>query len=333
MAADVTIVVSTYNRAETLEQTLRCAMAQTVTDWRMLVIGDACTDRTDAMIAALGDDRITFINLPQRFGEQSGPNSVGMALASGDTVAFLNHDDYWLPTHLEEGLTALEHDAADLYWSRAAFFINRGPRVDRAIFVKQSPTGRSLRRAYHASPYYSEPMSSWIGTREIFERVGPMTAASGTLMMPIQDYCTRLWRSGCRLACGDRVTVLKNRMTASGVPGTVDYALSTRFADDWVRQITRGDVSDLMSTVSDDLFLARALGTDRDGRAELPPVHSPPEVLATTGVDLMAMTLSARGGHPTLLRETLAQRTGEQQIQRQPALADMVAFARAQLAP
>jgi hypothetical protein len=44
------------------------------------------------------------------------------------------------------------------------------------------------------------------------------------------------------------------------------------------------------------------------------------------------MALNARGGHSTLLRETLAQRTGEQ-IQRQPALADMIAFARAQLAP
>jgi hypothetical protein len=229
-------------------------------------------------------------------------------------------------------LSALKHGAADLFWSRAAFFTNRGPRSDRALFVDQSPVGRSLPRAYHAPPYYSEPMSSWVGTREIFERVGPMTPASSTLLMPIQDYCTRLWRSGCTLACGDRITVLKNRMGASPVAGVTSYGLSTRFAEDWVHQITQDDVSDLMSTLSDDLWLAKALGMARDFEPAPPPGLSPPEVLAASGVDLVTMAANARGGHSSLLGEALARRTGER-IQHQPSLADMIAFAKAQLAP
>ena len=122
----ITVVVATYNRAIVLARSLRTVIAQTRQDWTALVIGDACTDATSQAISDLGDDRIRFVNLPNRFGEQAGPNSVGMALAETPYVAFLNHDDYWFPDHLERAVDTLRQEGRDLFWSRTAFFTNRG---------------------------------------------------------------------------------------------------------------------------------------------------------------------------------------------------------------
>ncbi|MDO6522053.1 glycosyltransferase [Shimia thalassica] len=80
--ARVTVVVATYNRATVLSRTLRTLIAKSLQDWQAVVVGDACSDNTQDVIAALDDKRIQFVNLPERFGEQAGPNSVGMALAS-----------------------------------------------------------------------------------------------------------------------------------------------------------------------------------------------------------------------------------------------------------
>lgn len=331
MAEDVTIVVATYNRAEVLRRTLRCAIAQTHENWRMIVVGDACSDETEAMVSALGDDRIRFINLPERFGEQSGPNSVGMALADGQAVAFLNHDDYWLPNHLEEGLRALRENEADLYWSRAAFFTNRGPRVDRAIFTEEAPASRSLSVAFHAPRHYSEPMSSWVVERKTLERVGPMIAASRTHLMPIQDYCIRLWRAGTRLCTGGPITVLKDRM-APPAPGrgTRIYDLSAEFAESWVQQIERGDTSHLMASVADDLWLSRALGLARAFEPKQTTGNAPAEILAASGLNLTSLRADAAADESNLLHSTLVRRTGEH-IERQPELAKMIAFAKARV--
>ena len=98
---DVTVIVATYNRAAVLKEALRCLMAQTHQSWRALIIGDHCTDETAEVVAAFNDPRLSFHNLPERFGEQAGPNSIGLALARTEYVAFLNQDDLWFPDHLE----------------------------------------------------------------------------------------------------------------------------------------------------------------------------------------------------------------------------------------
>ena len=106
--AAVTIVVATFNRPQALRNAIRVARAQTLTDWEMFIIGDACSDDSGSVAAGFGDRRIRWINIPERFGEQAGPNSVGMALADSPLIAFLNHYDLWMPEHLESASKALE---------------------------------------------------------------------------------------------------------------------------------------------------------------------------------------------------------------------------------
>jgi hypothetical protein len=113
----VSVVMATYNRSNIIGYSIRSLLASTLQDWELIVVGDACTDDTEAVVAAFSDPRIRFVNLERNCGEQSGPNNAGVALARGRYLAFLNHDDLWLPGHLAALLGAIEADRADLAFS------------------------------------------------------------------------------------------------------------------------------------------------------------------------------------------------------------------------
>ena len=117
----ITIVLATYNRPANLRLAIRSVLRQTVSDWRLLVIGDACDARTAEVVAAIGDSRIDYVNLPVRCGEQSIPNSIGMALAASRWIALLNHDDVLLADHLEQAMAALDAGGGEFFAGRAAF--------------------------------------------------------------------------------------------------------------------------------------------------------------------------------------------------------------------
>ena len=124
--ANITIVIATHNRPDCLRLAVESALRQTHTRWRMLVLGDGCDARTPNALQDIADPRVSYIDLPVRFGEQSGPNSVGMSLATTDWIAFLNHDDLWLPDHLEYALEKLARSGADLFLGQAAFTDSSG---------------------------------------------------------------------------------------------------------------------------------------------------------------------------------------------------------------
>src|SRR4051794_15410033 len=116
----ITIVVATYARDAVLVRALESARRQIDHRWTALVVGDCCGPETRDAIRSLGDSRIRYVNLPTRQGEQSRPNSVGMALAVTPLIAFLNQDDLWLEDHLARAVDAIEH-GAEFYAGSAAF--------------------------------------------------------------------------------------------------------------------------------------------------------------------------------------------------------------------
>src|SRR4051794_14716616 len=103
----VTVIIPTYNYSAVLPHSIGSALAQTVPPLEVLVVGDHCTDDSAEVVAATGDERVRFINLPARARVQSGPNNEGLAQARGDVIAYLGHDDLWLPAHLAHVLPSI----------------------------------------------------------------------------------------------------------------------------------------------------------------------------------------------------------------------------------
>jgi glycosyltransferase involved in cell wall biosynthesis len=98
MAPRVSVVMPTYNRADTILRAIDSVRAQTFQDWELLVTDDGSTDGTAARIAGL-DPRIrVFVQENQGI---SGARNRGMRESTGALIAFLDSDDEWLPHHLE----------------------------------------------------------------------------------------------------------------------------------------------------------------------------------------------------------------------------------------
>src|SRR6266404_8142289 len=97
----ISIITATYNRSRALACAIESARRQTFTDWEMIIVGDACTDDPSDVISGVGDPRVRFINLERNYGGQAGPNNIGLAEATAPLVAYLSHDDLWLPNHLK----------------------------------------------------------------------------------------------------------------------------------------------------------------------------------------------------------------------------------------
>lgn len=112
-----TVIIATYNRSSVLAYAVRSVLAQTMGDFELLVIGDCCSDDSEQVVAGFADSRISWLNLTANTGHQSGPNNAGLRLARSPFVAYLGHDDLWLPGHLDAILPALEDGAAFVHSS------------------------------------------------------------------------------------------------------------------------------------------------------------------------------------------------------------------------
>src|SRR5687767_6439904 len=107
----ISVITATYNRPEVLRFAIESVRRQTLSNWEHIIVGDACSDETEALVRSIDDPRVRFVNRSRNFGEQSGPNNDGLRLATGELVAYLNHDDLWFPDHLAS--LAAERDAVD----------------------------------------------------------------------------------------------------------------------------------------------------------------------------------------------------------------------------
>lgn len=107
-----TVIIATYNWATVLPYSIGSVLDQTSEDFELLVIGDGCTDESAEVVEAINDPRVQWHNLPENTKHQTGPNNEGLRLASGQVIAYLGHDDLWLPRHLEALLEAVDDGAS-----------------------------------------------------------------------------------------------------------------------------------------------------------------------------------------------------------------------------
>ena len=69
----VTVIIATYNKESTLKYAIESVLWQTMPDFELWVIGDGCTDATDALMATYEDTRVNWYNLPQIPGISPNP--------------------------------------------------------------------------------------------------------------------------------------------------------------------------------------------------------------------------------------------------------------------
>lgn len=176
----VTVITATYDWAPVLPYSIGSILDQKFTDFELLVMGDGCTDESGEVVDALGDGRVHWHNLPEHTGHQSAANNEGIRRAKGDIIAYLGHDDLWLPHHLTVLLEALDD----------------GARIAHGTVVIVPASGRPYRsptaRWVYRSGEWIAP-TSLVHNREAAELVGGWRPPSDTgILDPEADLLRRM---------------------------------------------------------------------------------------------------------------------------------------------
>jgi teichuronic acid biosynthesis glycosyltransferase TuaG len=101
-----------YNAATTLAESLESVIAQTLSDWELIVVDDGSADQTSEVVSAyaLRDPRIRLV---RQENAGCGPaRGTAIEHSSGQFIARLDADDLYMPTYLEEMLRFIEDHLA-----------------------------------------------------------------------------------------------------------------------------------------------------------------------------------------------------------------------------
>jgi glycosyltransferase involved in cell wall biosynthesis len=101
----VSVVVPTYNRAEYIAETIASILEQSYANIEIIVIDDGSTDDTRNVVRPF-EPRIRYVW--QENAERGASRNHGLRLARGEYIAFLDSDDLWLPTKVQEGVHFLQ---------------------------------------------------------------------------------------------------------------------------------------------------------------------------------------------------------------------------------
>ena len=102
----VSIVIPAYDAMRYLPETVNSALAQSFTDFEIIIVNDGSTDGIEAWYSGLADSRVTLISQSNQ-GKSVAVNN-GLAQSQGEYIAFLDADDLWETTKLEKQVSCLD---------------------------------------------------------------------------------------------------------------------------------------------------------------------------------------------------------------------------------
>lgn len=132
MKPTISVIIPVYNGASDVRRAIDSALAQVNCEVEVIVLNDGSKDDTRSVMDEYGD-QIRAIHQPNSGLAETRNN--GIAAATGEWVAFLDHDDYWKQDKLSEQLKAAERTGSDVVYTNAENF----GEVDRVGRLRSEP--------------------------------------------------------------------------------------------------------------------------------------------------------------------------------------------------
>jgi glycosyltransferase involved in cell wall biosynthesis len=159
----------THNRSRMLRDAVASVLAQSYSDFELVVVDDASTDDTKVTVAEFRDPRVRYFRNAKNLGE-GGTRNAAVARAGGEYIAFIDDDDTWLPTKLAAQVSLLDSCSKRVGGVYTGYFridAASGATIDTILPEKRGNVYADL-RAYN-----------WIGTpstvllrRECLDKAG-----------------------------------------------------------------------------------------------------------------------------------------------------------------
>lgn len=94
----ISVIIPLYNKGFIISKTLASVIAQTFTNYEIIIIDDGSTDNSVEKVKEFDDSRIQLFQ--QKNQGAATARNFGIEKANCELIAFLDADDYWFPNHL-----------------------------------------------------------------------------------------------------------------------------------------------------------------------------------------------------------------------------------------
>ena len=192
----VSVIIPTYNRADLLPTAISSVLAQTYTDWELIVVDDASTDNTMEVIKEweAKDSRIRSISLNINSGGPAHPKNVGVESARGEFIAFLDHDDEWLPEKLKKQVAVFASSPRIGLVTCEAYVVDDTGEIRGREIIPEIPKEGIIPAVLRKSFMFSN--SSLVIPRVVIDHLGPRDESPNIGNAEDREYELRIASAG-----------------------------------------------------------------------------------------------------------------------------------------
>lgn len=117
------VVIPTYNRGHFIEQGIHSLLNQTFQDFEVIIVDDGSTDNTEVILRQYVNNQFRYYKIENQ--ERGYARNFGFRKSGGDYVVFLDSDDWFKPTHLENlRNTIVHHNSFNFYATKFDEFVD-----------------------------------------------------------------------------------------------------------------------------------------------------------------------------------------------------------------
>ncbi len=106
----VSVVMPTYNHAQFIGQSIKSVLRQSYENIELIIIDNYSEDNTEEIVNSFFDNRIRFIKFSNK-GIIASSRNLGMKVAQGQYIAFIDSDDLWIKDKLENQISVFESNS------------------------------------------------------------------------------------------------------------------------------------------------------------------------------------------------------------------------------
>lgn len=146
------VIIPVFNAEDSICKCIQSVLDQTFSNFEIIIIDDGSHDRTKKFLQRFDKKAFNIKIVHQDNQGVSFARNVGLELSSGDYIAFLDADDFWLPQKLTEYFTTIEKHKPDILYSnytavhsesKIELLVESPPQLTRKMLLQNNWIGMS----------------------------------------------------------------------------------------------------------------------------------------------------------------------------------------------
>ena len=161
------IIVPTYNREAFLDKAINSVLNQSYENFELIIADDGSSDKTKQLVSSFSDKRVHYIKNDLNKGVAYARN-IGLEKATGNYIAFLDSDDWWLNNKLEKAVEYIKR-YKDIHIFHTGEIWLRNGKLLKQKDKHKNPSGWAY---INALPLCCISISTAVLSKKVFDETG-----------------------------------------------------------------------------------------------------------------------------------------------------------------